>query len=160
MNQTITYEWTEALAKNAIATVYQSRLARQWVLPTAGLAMAALGGWSFTYRTNNPLELVIAVMGLIFIALSIKHWIILRRLVIDAKRLMSDPKVTVLFANDGLTVSTGNNRRTIYWKTVTAILDRKGFLLVYCGIYLVACLPKIYLTDALQHFVKSQTCQT
>lgn len=155
MNQTVTYEWTEALGRDGLKTFYESKVASFWFITAAGLALLVIGGVSFTFNTRNPLELGIAGMGLFFLCFSIKHRFTIRRLVKDARLLMNDPIVTVLLADDGLTISSDKNTRTTDWGNVTTILDRKDFLLVYCGVYLVACLPKKYFTDEQCDFVKS-----
>ena len=45
--------------------------------------------------------------------------------------------------------------RVVEWKTVTDILDRNGFLLLFCGRINVASLPKQYFTEGQLAFVKA-----
>jgi hypothetical protein len=132
MNETITYEWSEALGMSACMAAHAAKGIRLWLMAVAGIILSTVGWWSYAC-TKEPFSLVAGLLGFGFLLLPLRIYLLYRRLVKDSKRLLDDPKVSVLINDKGLTLSSGQNTQTIEWTKTTEIVDKQGFLLLYCG---------------------------
>ena len=155
MNDIVTYEWSEELGRSAFMASYAAKGTRLWLLATAGIILTAVG-WAAYISTRQPVALMAGVFGIIWVLLPLRIVMLYRRLAKDAKRLVDDPKVTIVIKDDAFTITSGKNSRTIEWGKTTEIADKNGFLLVYCGKLNVACFPKQYFSDSQIDFVKQR----
>lgn len=141
MNEKTTYIWTEELGRSAILADFTTKTARLWVMASGG-AILAIYGMCSCLANRDPVSLLIGLFGLFIMYAPIGVCFICYRAVKNVGKLISDPKITVLLTDSTLTISSDQSTRTIEWNKVTRVLDKRGFLLLYEGNLLLACLPK------------------
>ena len=155
MNERVTYEWSEDLGRAAFRASHAATGTRLSFLIVAGVVLSVVG-WSAYISTGQPIALFAGIIGIFWLLLPLRFFFLYRQLVKDASRLVIDPTVTVLLNDDSFTIASGKDTRTIEWKRTTKVMDRNGFLIVYCGKIIAACLPKCFLSDTQVDFVKSR----
>lgn len=155
MDETVHYEWTEELGKSALRAYYTAKVARIWLLVGGGTIISASGWWLYLSSSDSR-GLFCGVLGLIFLTIPLRVYLVHRTVVKDLSRFMTSPRVTLNFKSDSLHIQSGTDSRTIEWKKLTEAIESKGFLLLSCGRLIVASLPLKYLSDDQIRFIKSQ----
>ena len=155
MNETVTYEWSEELARSAMMAAHAAKQTRMWVMVAAGILFSVAGWWAYLSQ-QQAVGLLVGVVGIFWLYLPLRIHFLYRRLAKDAKRLVDDPKVVVRIDDDGLIISSGKSSRTIEWKRMSQAMDTHGFLIFYCGKIEVACLPRQFFSEPQIDFMKSQ----
>ena len=141
MNETVTYQWSEKLAKSALDAYYKTISGRPWLfallgafLFIGGLIQCSLCG-EYTYSS------IFIILGLILLLRPIRLHFYKRKISKDAGKLITKPTVTVNITDTGLTISSSESTRTIQWDTVTKIKKVDSFLLIFSRSILLASLP-------------------
>jgi uncharacterized membrane protein len=155
MNETITYEWSEKLGMSACLASHAVKVTRLWFLAGGGIILMILGLCSYAYM-KEPMMMVVGFFGLLFLIASLRVYFVYRRLVKDVSRLVDGHPINVLIDDAGLTISSGKSTRTVEWSKTTEIVDRQGFLLLFCGTINLACLPKQCMSETQIDFIKSR----
>lgn len=155
MNDTVTYDWSEDLARASLKAVYKDSVARLPFLAFGG-ALIALVGLSGYFLYKNPFALVGGAMGLVFIGISVRVQMQFRSLAKDAARLQDDAKVSVAITDDSMTIASVKSTRTVDYTKLTQLKECNGFLLLYAGKLLVASLPRRAFRDEHVAFFKSK----
>ncbi len=155
MNETVTYKWTEEIGRSAVTAAHSAKVARFRFMIIGGFILLGSGLWSYL-STGQFGPLLAVVFGIFLILVQIRFYFLYRRLVRDTGTLLEDPTVTVTITDDALTISSDKNTRTIEWSKATRIIEKNGFLLLYCGKLHVAALPAPMLSDNQIQFIKSR----
>ncbi len=146
MNDTVTYEWTEKLAKASLQTFYKDKIGRTGLVTTGGLILFVLGVCHYFF-SNQSIGIALGFFGFILFILPLRIYLGNRRFAKDAARLMEDPKITVTITNDSITISSQNATRTIEWNRMTKLREIDGFLLFFTGKLLTITLPREPFSD-------------
>jgi hypothetical protein len=147
MNEEITYTWSETLGRDAMLAAHSAQQARLWFMATGGFIMAITGGIGYL-STKEAICIFAGLFGLMLISSSARVYLYYRRIAKDANNIQNAPQVTVLLTDENMTVSSNQSSHTLEWSKISAVRDQSGFLLMYSGKLLVACLPKQYFHDS------------
>jgi hypothetical protein len=155
MNDTITYDWSEDLARASLKAVYKDSVARLPFLALGGV-LTAVAGLSGYFLYQNAFALAGGAMGLVFIGISVRVQMQFRRLAKDAARLQDSTTVSVAITDDSMTIASPKSTRTVDYTKLTQLKECNGFLLLYAGKLLAASLPKRAFRDEHVAFLKSK----
>jgi uncharacterized integral membrane protein len=156
MNETITYEWTEKLARSSLSAFDKDKVGRSLFILVGGAVLAIVGLIGF-FLNRAQAPLIVGVMGVVLMGVSLKIRFQIRRLAKDAARLsMDDTKVSVIIADSSLTISSVQSSRIVEYCKLTHLKERDGFLLFYTGKLMVASLPTVAFDARLIAILKSK----
>ncbi len=155
MNETVTYQWSEELSRASIRASYRVRIGRINLL-TIGAIVLLLGGSLAYFAMKYSNSLVVVIVGGVFLLMSLKVRIDIRRIARDYARLAGDPNVTLTITEDSISFSSLNTNRTIQWSQLTKVKQSEGFLLLFAGILLVASIPLAPLSEQQRLFIEEK----
>jgi hypothetical protein len=159
MNDTVTYEWSEELARASLRAVHGDSVARLPVVALGG-ALISIAGFSGYFLYQKTLALMGGVVGLLLLGVSLKVQMQIRRLAKDAARLRDDAKVSVVITDESITVVSGKSTSTVDYTKLTQLKEYDGFLLLYAGKLLVASLPRRAFREEHIEFFKSKVARS
>jgi len=140
MNETVTYQWSKELAQASVRAFYHNRVGRLKFLIVAGTVIFVIGLFTY-FVTKNSSGLTIAFIGGFFLLIMLVIHLSIRRIVRDTSRLIDDPTVTVTITDESISVSSQNSMRKLEWSRLSKVKESEGFLLLFAGSILFACLP-------------------
>lgn len=141
MNETIEYQWSEQLSKSAMGAYYKSKFGRPWLMFLGGIVFCSVGPFIGHRDQDYSGPAVFILLGVMFLARTIKLHFDKIRVSKDAGKLLSDPTVTVNLTDDSMTISSSGFNRTLHWANLTELKEVDSFLLLFCGKVLAASLP-------------------
>jgi hypothetical protein len=155
MNETVTFEWSEELARASIRAFYRARVFRLSLLTVASIVLLPVGSLAYLGMKHSS-GLYAALFGVFLLLINLRIRVGIRRMARDAARLGDDPNVTVTIADDSMSISSQNANRTVQWSHLTKAKESEGFLLLFAGTLLLASLPLAPLSEQQRLFIKQK----
>ena len=158
MDDSITYQWTEALTTEALKAYHKSKVGNPKFIFLSGIFLYIVGILSYLSATNSFFTTFfsfIAATALVFKPIRLHFFF--KRLSRDAGKMKSNPEVTVIITDDSITTSSETSTQTIKWSTLDQFKIIDSTLFLWCGKILVTYLPTEPFSESQLKFIELKT---